>query len=472
MNSAVEDFRAAIRAAGLNPPDAIQGDGKLHRFASNGTRGDDSGWYVFHDDARPAGAFGDWRSDVAEKWQADGCREWTPAEAAAHRARVAAIEREREAEAGRRHAEAAAKAARLWKAAQPAGADHAYLARKSVAPVATLRELPAERAAAILGYPPQARGEALAGRLLVAPIKIGDAIATAELIDESGRKAAIAGGAKAGGYWAAQALPEGDGAGAVLLIGEGVATVVSAREATGHQALAALSCGNLARVAHAMRQRYPAAQLVILADLGNGEAAAEQAARDSGALLVRPDFGAVRPEGATDFNDLAAHRGRVAVERCIANGIAAAWPDPLPLTVAEDAEPYPVDALPGAIGEAVAEVVGFVKCPPALAACSALSALSVAGQALADVRRADRLEGPVSLYLLAVANPASAKRLATRCLCGASVSGSANRPKRRSLTLRRTRHDSRHGRNGAPGSRRAYAKRPAAPKTAAKRSAR
>ena len=39
----------------------------------------------------------------------------------------------------------------------------------------------------------------------------------------------------------------------------------------------------------------------------------------------------------------------------------------------------------------------------ALVACSALSALSLAAQGLANVRRDHQLVGPVSLYLLAVA---------------------------------------------------------------------
>lgn len=88
---------------------------------------------------------------------------------------------------------------------------------------------------------------------------------------------------------------------------------------------------------------------------------------------------------------------------------AVPWPEPQPLIVAEDTTAYPLDALPDGIREAVAEVVEFVQCPPALAACSALSALSLAGQALADVRRADQLEGPISLYFLAVADSGERK---------------------------------------------------------------
>lgn len=44
MREAMNQFRDEIRAAGLNPPDVIEADGKLHRFASNGKRGDDASW--------------------------------------------------------------------------------------------------------------------------------------------------------------------------------------------------------------------------------------------------------------------------------------------------------------------------------------------------------------------------------------------------------------------------------------------
>jgi putative DNA primase/helicase len=39
----IEQFRDAIRSAGLEPPDGIEADGNLHRFPSNGKRGDDAG---------------------------------------------------------------------------------------------------------------------------------------------------------------------------------------------------------------------------------------------------------------------------------------------------------------------------------------------------------------------------------------------------------------------------------------------
>ncbi|MHB8389153.1 MAG: toprim domain-containing protein [Acidobacteriaceae bacterium] len=326
MRDALEQFRTAIHRAGLHPPEVIEPDGKLHRFASNGTRGDDAGWYVFHDGTHPAGAFGNWRTGTSETWRAPIRRTLTPAEEAAHRTQSETMRRARTAAEAQRKAKARKQAAVLWTTAIPARADHPYLVRQRVSPVATLREIDGRAATAILGYTPKSRGKSLTGRLLVAPVKIGTTLSTLELIDETGRKSALYGGAKAGGFWAAQPLPEGDGH--LLLIGEGVATVLSATEATGHPGIAALSRSNLHAVAKVMRQRYPATRLVILADLGHGEEDARAAAQSVGGVLAVPDFGADPPHGATDFNDLHKAQGLEAVRRAVAAAQAPGSPPP------------------------------------------------------------------------------------------------------------------------------------------------
>jgi len=85
------------------------------------------------------------------------------------------------------------------------------------------------------------------------------------------------------------------------------------------------------------------------------------------------------------------------------------WPDPQPLTAKIDPEPYPVDALPAMILAAVKEVQSFVKAPYPLVTSSALGALSLAVQSYVDVERTQKLNSPVSLFLLTIADSGERK---------------------------------------------------------------
>ena len=98
MRDTIEQFRTALHNAGLTPPEVVEADGKLHRFATNDKRRDNAGWYVFYGDGLPAGAFGDWRTGVSDNWHADIGRDLSPRETSAHRARVEAMRRLRDAE--------------------------------------------------------------------------------------------------------------------------------------------------------------------------------------------------------------------------------------------------------------------------------------------------------------------------------------------------------------------------------------
>ncbi|MCC7280082.1 MAG: DUF3987 domain-containing protein [Chromatiaceae bacterium] len=78
------------------------------------------------------------------------------------------------------------------------------------------------------------------------------------------------------------------------------------------------------------------------------------------------------------------------------------WPPPQAIVSKFEVAPYPSDALPPGLRAAVDEVVSFVQAPYAMCAASALAALAMAGQGLLDVRRAPRLVGPVSLFILVI----------------------------------------------------------------------
>jgi putative DNA primase/helicase len=372
---------------------------------------------------------------MANGWRNDGSHERPKPEVIAERRRLAAERAaQEEAEIACQRADTATKAAAILKAATEVKPNHPYLLRKRVSSVGTLREIDASAAAAILGYPPNSGGDILAGRLLVVPVKQGDGISTLELIDGEKRKAALKGrGSKSGGYWATERLPDDDANGLTLLIGEGVATVLSGREATGHCGIAALSSGSLRAVANVIRERFPAATLIILADLvkatGEPDPCAIEAALCVGGKLAIPDFGSERDLNLTDFNDMATVWGSEAVERSIANACEPArgahqpgkgeapagalevkgWSDPHPLVAKVEREPYPLDALPLPIRAAVEEVVSFVKAPVPMVASSALAALSIAIQAHLDAKRLEKLHGPVGLFILVIADSGERK---------------------------------------------------------------
>lgn len=327
MKTLHDAAQAACQAAGLQYRD-VPTDGRWHALdLLDDPKGRGDGRLKLFADGQ-GGLVHNWKtSDKPQAFFVDTDAPLSDAERRAQANRRQAALRKAEREAEHLRQKAAARAVSLWEAATPAGADHPYLVRKGVPPVPTLRELPLKQAVLILGYRPQSDGQCLEGRLLVVPIQHDHRLVTVELIDEVGRKTALYGGPKGGGYWVAQALPADDGAGLTLALGEGVATVLTARLATGYAGVAALSASNLPRVAETLRRRYPAARLVILADLGNGHAQAVAAASAAGAALATPVFPPDAP--GSDWNDLAARIGLEAVGarlKLAATG-AAAIPD-------------------------------------------------------------------------------------------------------------------------------------------------
>lgn len=88
---------------------------------------------------------------------------------------------------------------------------------------------------------------------------------------------------------------------------------------------------------------------------------------------------------------------------------ADVWQEPLPITQSIEPLPYPKDALPPLISDAVEEVGNFTKAPISLVANSALAAVSIATQGHVDIQRAEKLSGPCSLYLYTVAESGERK---------------------------------------------------------------
>ena len=364
MFAAIEQFRSAICSAGLHPPKVIEPDGKLHRFASNGDANDSAGWYAFHNDGIPAGAFGDWRGGLSETWRADIGRRLSAQEQAVHRARVEAMRREREAEDTKRKAEAQKIAAAIWQAAQPAPDHHPYLLKKGVA----------------------VHGLRVHDGALVIPMRDGAELTSLQFIGADGGKRFLTGGRVSGCYFPI-GKPE-----SALCIAEGFATGASIHEATGLAVAVAFNAGNLLPVAQSLCAKFPGLRLTVCADddastPGNpGLAKGREVAMAVGALLVVPDFSNGRPDGATDFNDLHRHDGlgavRAGIERAVLVESGAAegpntWPDPKPIIA--ELKPVPAfDAdtlLPEVLRAWIIDEAERMPCPPDFIAAAALVAL-------------------------------------------------------------------------------------------------
>ena len=401
--------RDAMRAAGIDPPADLALDGAIHRFSTNGRNRDDGGAYQIHADGIPAGWFMDWRQTGVIHFRADIGRELDLQERNDHLQRVAAMKAQREAEQARRRRDAADKARNALAVSLPPDPAHPYLARKLITPPSTMRMLPASAVARVLRYAPESKGEPLQGDILIYPVTVHDELTACELIDVDGRKSLIAGGRKADGMWLPEPIPPDAG---TIAIGEGAATVCSVMMACGIPVAASLASGNLENVARQLRESHPGADLILLADLvkttREPDPHAVAAALAVGGRLAVPDLD---PNQGKDWNDCHVHKGLEAVREAImgAGKVKPIWPDPQPLGFAVDPLDYPLAALPSTIRAAVEEVAGYTQAPVALVAGSALGAVSIAVQGLVDVARADKLKGPVSLYLLTIAESGDRK---------------------------------------------------------------
>ena len=131
----LDQFRAALVARAIIPPEPIVADGQLHRCDASGRRGRGDAAYLLHLDGVPTGGLENWRDGQGwETWRHDGGQALTPTEREACVRVAKAARAARDEEVGQRQALARHAAARIWAASRPAPPDHLYLARKNVGP--------------------------------------------------------------------------------------------------------------------------------------------------------------------------------------------------------------------------------------------------------------------------------------------------------------------------------------------------
>ena len=262
----------AMRAAGLEPPEEIHFDGKIHRFRS-GTKGspghgDKPGWYLVFGDGIPAGRFGCWRAGMEITWRADVGRKLTEFEEMAHARRINESKVLREAAQERQRQVASETVEKIWLSGVAAHPDHPYLKRKG-----------------IQTHGVRTTGD---GRLMVPLYDQDGTLSTLQYIDEQGGKLYHPGGQTGGKFWMLGTMDEPG----TLFVAEGFATAATIHEATDRPVVVSYSASNLVPVTGTLREMYGATQdLVIVADndaSGVGQRYAEQASAKFGARMVMP----------------------------------------------------------------------------------------------------------------------------------------------------------------------------------------
>lgn len=373
----IDEFRSAMAERGIVVDGEIIADGKFHRVHVSGDRRRvRNGWYCLHLDGVPAGAFGcnkRYGNEAKFTWSASKeTQPLTPEERRAWARKMAADRAAREEKERADRAAAASHAQFMWgQAVECEGDAHPYLKRKGVKSYG-LRVGAWEKVDQESGTV-----DVVSTQALLIPIRDAkkgihslQAIFTGAIYGDRD-KDFVKHGAKEGLFYSFGKPATVDVRGEqrmVIMIGEGYATLASAHEATGHAAIVAFDAGNLVHVARVLRQRFPDAVLVLLADndqwtttpIDNpGLTKAREAAKAVGGLVAVPPFeaGEGKPgkggkiSGPTDFNDLHKLRGLDAVRQVIEAALnppaPAAAPAPAPAAAAAAEKPPPWDDAPG-----------------------------------------------------------------------------------------------------------------------------
>ena len=276
ISSPEDQLRTAMLSAGIEPPPDIAMDGKLHRFNGD-ARKDKSAWYCIFGDGVPAGRFGCWRQGLESSFRADVGRSLTAAEEMAHTRRMSEAKALRDSETQRKYETAATVVEQIWSGCTAASPDHPYIARKGIKP----------HGARVTGD----------GRLVVPLYDSDGEMCSLQYITNDGTKSYHPGGASGGKFWQVGSFDEPG----VMYVGEGFATSATIHEVSGRPCVVAYSASSIVPVIEALREKYGAAQsIVVVADHdenGIGQKYADQASAKYGVRVVMP------PTPGQDAND-------------------------------------------------------------------------------------------------------------------------------------------------------------------------
>jgi len=273
----------------LEPSKQIIFDGQIHRFSTNGKRGDKAGYYCFwdHSNGFVSGYFGDWRTGLQQTWHNKQGQTLTDADQQRMTRQIQKAREEARREREVASKKAGEKALKMFEKSKPATDEHPYLKAKKIKPHGI---------------------NELKNTLLIPVTDHEEKIHGLQRIYPDGHKRFLTGTAKARHFFTFKGDLD------TIYLCEGYATGASIHEATGQTVFCAFDTGNLTAVAKAILKQYPRGNIVVAGDYdhwtdGNpGRMKAEVAAKAINGVCIFPRFESLegRP---TDFNDLACREG-------------------------------------------------------------------------------------------------------------------------------------------------------------------
>lgn len=236
-------FVKAMEDAGMRPDEPVLsmlGDGRLIRFRCEGDKpGKRNGWAVLHLDGVPAGAFGNYRLGISERWKAGNTETPSPIERRANARRWREQSRVRQAAILAQQQETAERCLSRWSRARPVDPSHRYLLSKGICGEGLRQE----------------------GAALLVPMFDADSrLWNLQRIFPDGSKRFAKGGRQSGLSFL---IGEPD---AALCIAEGYGTGAVVRRASGLAVAVAFSGPNMVTTAQAMRKAWRDCDLIVMAD--------------------------------------------------------------------------------------------------------------------------------------------------------------------------------------------------------------
>lgn len=292
----IDGFICAMTKNGCAPanPNDIEPTGKDEYYRIKDDRKDKRGGYclTIESDGFAHGNFTNFRTGEKGKWNSSQeSTALTPEERKELEERVKQSELRRAKEKAERQEAVSKQAVIDFKSFKLPDPTHPYLIKKNC-PCANLKQ---------------------DGNDLISPMVADKKLWGYQRITPDGDKYFITDGRKEGCYLPLVKAGEDM---SIILIGEGVATAQTIREATSLPTYAAYDAGNILHVLTALKKENPNSKFIICADndhetiingkkVNTGIVKAQQAAaKVGGARVIYPEFDELEASGNTDFNDL------------------------------------------------------------------------------------------------------------------------------------------------------------------------